>query len=117
MFCDIAGFTSFSEKIGTEMLYSILLNSSGVEFATQSESNLDKELRVNGAASIISDFCGGMVGYISISRSLLNFKAGAQHVLAGVTAGLCCIGVFLFYGSILTYLPKPVLAGFLFYIG
>jgi SulP family sulfate permease len=44
-------------------------------------------------------------------------RAGAKSRLSGITAGLFCCLVFLFGMPLLSYLPKPVLAGFLLYIG
>ena len=99
------------------VMITILLNMTGLDLATQSDVHVDRELRVNGLANILSGLCGGMIGYLSISRSMLNYKAGARSRVAGVwTAVLCCGAAFLF-APLVTYFPRPVLAGLLFFLG
>ena len=101
----------------TVVVLSILLNSTGVELETKIDCDLDRELRANGIANILSGLGGGIVGYISVSRSLLLQRSGATNRLSGITAGLFCFLIFLVGMPLLSYLPKPVLAGFLLYIG
>ena len=95
----------------------ILLNATGIELATMTDAELDRELVSAGAANVLTGFFGGMIGYISISRSLLNQKAGGISRLSGVIAALFC-GLFLLFGApLLVYLPKPILGGLLLYLG
>lgn len=95
----------------------ILLNATGLELATMKDVQLDHELRVAGMANMVVGFLGGMIGYLSVSRSLLNFKAGATHRMAGLFAAILC-GLLMFWGShVLVLLPKPVLGGVLLYLG
>ena len=96
---------------------SILLNSTGLELATARNVDLNDELRANGVANVVNGACGGMVGYLSINRCLLNQQAGANSPLAGTIAGLLCGCVLFFGSSFLTYVPKPVMGGLLLYIG
>lgn len=96
---------------------SILLNSTGLELATSRNVDLNDELRANGMANVVNGACGGMVGYLSINRCLLNQQAGATSPLAGTIAGILCAGVLFFGSSFLTYVPKPVMGGLLLYIG
>jgi SulP family sulfate permease len=99
------------------VMLSILLNSTGLELATSRSVDLDQELKADGFANLVSGLCGGMVGYLSINRCLLNQQAGARSRMAGVIAGGVC-GTVLFLGSsFLAYVPKPVLGGLLLYIG
>jgi len=99
------------------VVVTILLNAAGLELATQREVDLDRELRASGLASLVSGVGGGMVGYLSVSRSLLNARAGATSRAAGVwTATLCAI-IALFCMPLLFYFPRPVLAGLLIYLG
>lgn len=95
----------------------ILLCATGIELATQSDVDLDKELQVGGINNIVTGFCGGMIGYLSISRSLLNYQAGARRRIAGfVTVGVCLS--FLIFGvSFLSYVPKAAFGGLLLYLG
>jgi len=99
------------------VMITILLNLTGLDLATQNDVHVDRELRVNGIANIFAGLCGGMIGYLSISRSMLNYKAGATSRASGVwTAVLCCGATFLF-APLVTYVPRPVLAGLLFFLG
>jgi len=99
------------------VVLTILFNATGVELETDSNGDLDRELQANGIANMVTGLFGGMVGYLSLSRSLLNYKAGARNGLAGVVASIICAIVFFFGASFLSYLPKVVLGGLLLYIG
>lgn len=99
------------------VMVSILLNAAGLELATQREVDLDRELRANGLANLVSGLSGGMVGYLQVSRSLLNFQAGAASRAAGLWMAVLCAAVAFFFTSIVAYAPRPVLAGLLIYLG
>lgn len=95
----------------------ILLNASGLELATMTDAKLDRELEAAGAANVAAGAFGGMVGYLSISRSLLNFEAGGKSRLSGLVAAGCCAALLVWGPSALLYIPKPVLGGLLCYLG
>lgn len=99
------------------VIVTILLNAAGLELATHREVDLDRELRVNGLANLASGLGGGMVGYLSVSRSLLNYQAGAASRAAGIWTAALCAGVAFLFTSIVFYAPRPVLAGLLIYLG
>ena len=99
------------------VIITILMNSTGLDLSTQTDVDIDRELRINGIANVISGILGGMIGYVSISRSLLNFKSGASSRSAGyIAAGLCFGATFIFTPAI-AYFPRPVLAGLLIFLG
>lgn len=95
----------------------ILLNSASVEIATRSDIDLDSELKSTGLANLLAAPAGGLVGCIALSRTLLNWKAGATARLSGMAAAAVSASVLLFGTSLLTYLPKPVLGGLLLSLG
>jgi len=99
------------------VMITILLNMTGLDLATQSDVHVDKELRVNGVANIFSGLLGGMIGYLSISRSMLNYKAGAVSCIAGVWTAAIALGATFIFTPAVSYLPRPVLAGLLFFLG
>jgi SulP family sulfate permease len=99
------------------VIITIMLNATVLELATQHDANIDRELRANGLANMISGGLGGMVGYISISRSLLNFKAGATSRIAGLITSVLCAGVTFVFTPALAYFPRPVMAGLLIFLG
>ncbi len=99
------------------IIVTILLNAAGLELATQREVDLDRELQANGLASLVSGLGGGMVGYLSVSRSLLNVRAGAVSRAAGVWTAILCAATALIFMPLLFYFPRPVLAGLLIFLG
>ncbi|MEB3311575.1 MAG: SulP family inorganic anion transporter [Snowella sp.] len=95
----------------------ILLNSTGLELAMEKEVDLDKELIVAGMANLVTGGLVGMVGHLSISRTLLNYKAGGRNRLSGLVASVCALFFFFLGSSSLQFLPKFVFGGLLFYLG
>jgi SulP family sulfate permease len=96
---------------------STLLNLTGIEYATEREANLDRELSALGIANLCSAALGGYVTCISLSRTLLNYSLGATSRLSGVVVALLCAGVLTLDPGFLGYMPKFVLGGLLLYLG
>lgn len=96
---------------------STLFNTTGLEVATNRETDLGRELNVTGVANILSGLFGGYAGCISLSRSLLSVNSGATGRLAGLT--VCAISVLMLVADpvLLSYMPKFVLGGLLLYLG
>jgi SulP family sulfate permease len=99
------------------VIIAILLNATGVELATQRDSDLDSELRTNGIANLLTGCFGGIVGHLSMNRTLLNRNAGASSPVAGLIAGGLCGSVLILGSEFLPYIPKFVLGGLLLSIG
>ena len=98
-------------------LLSLLLNASALELSIEKDIDFDRELRAAGAANLFSGLSGGMVGYQTLSASMLSYRIGARSRVVGLLAGLFC-GLMLFTGSRwLTYFPKAILGGSLLYLG
>lgn len=94
----------------------VLLNVTGLELATGSEINLDRELRSNGVANVLAAGVGGMVGYSTISLPVLNARIGVTSRLTGLLT-VSFVAMSLFFGdSLLTHIPVPVMGGLLFLI-
>lgn len=98
-------------------MLTILLNSVGLELALHRRVDADRELRAAGSANLLNALLGGFPGYQTISRSLLNQRAGAGGRLSGVWAAVCSLLIVLALPGLLALLPKPVLAGLLLYLG
>jgi len=96
---------------------SVLLNTTGLEAATRSEVDLDHELKASGFSNLVSAGLGGYVGYVSISRTMINRSLGGRSALSGlVVAAVCALAIFV--GSeILSVIPRFVLGGLLFSLG
>ncbi|RZM82535.1 SulP family inorganic anion transporter [Leptolyngbya iicbica] len=95
----------------------ILLCATSIEMATDEDMDFDQELRVAGIANLVTGGLGGMVGHLSVSRSLLNREAGATHRLSGMVAAGFCAGVAIWGSGLFAFLPKAILGGLLLYLG
>jgi sulfate permease, SulP family len=90
----------------------LLLGLVVVEVEGRLDVDLDRELRLNGLANILVGLGGGMVGTLSVSRTLVNLRAGGSSRASGVIAGVLCLAVLGFGTDVLIYFPVPVLAAF-----
>jgi sulfate permease, SulP family len=95
----------------------LLLNTTGIEIATRSEANIERDLKVHGLANLLTGGLGGMVVCTSLSRSILVRTAGATSRLSGLTVAAISAGVLVADPSFLGYVPKYVLGGLLLYLG
>lgn len=95
----------------------LLLSLVSIELETGIEVDLDRELRLNGLANVVAGLCGGMVGTLSVGRTLFNYRAGARHRLSGVLAGAVCLLVLAFGTKPLGLIPVPILGGLLLQLG
>jgi SulP family sulfate permease len=95
----------------------MLLNTTGVELATDTEADLDSELQYAGINNMLVGLLGGIISFTSLSRTLLNHQAGATSRIAGLVVS-ALLTLTLFFGTpLLMYLPRPVLGGMLIYLG
>ncbi len=95
----------------------LLLSLVVIEVESRLDVDLDRELRLNGVANILVGLAGGMVGTLSVSRTLFNFRAGARGRASGVVAGALCLALLGFGTDVLIYFPIPVLGGLLVHQG
>jgi SulP family sulfate permease len=95
----------------------ILMNSTAIGAATGEDIDLNREMRAAGIANIASGMLGGMVGYQSFNRSMLNARAGATSRLAGVIAALACLFVLAVSPDLVALFPVPVLVGLQLFMG
>lgn len=95
----------------------LLLNASGLELATRSDLDINRELRAAGIANVLSGALGGAAGFHGLSASLLGARMGANSRLIGISAGLMCAVVLFAGSSLLGYMPKAILGGLLFTMG
>ncbi|MYM68331.1 cyclic nucleotide-binding domain-containing protein [Pseudoduganella sp. FT55W] len=94
----------------------ILLNATGAGLACQQDPNLDREMRAAGAANVLGGLCGGIVGYQSLSRTMLNRRAGASDRSSGIAAAVGCLLVVVLAPGLIGWMPKSVLVGLQLYI-
>jgi SulP family sulfate permease len=109
-----------SANIGIVLVLSVigfLLNASALELTNRQDIELNHELKSVGVANIVSGLLGGLVGYHMLGDTALNYRVGARGRLPGILTGLVCAGTFLLGSSLLAYLPRQILGGFLFFLG
>ena len=95
----------------------LLLNTSAVELAIHREANLDRELNSHGIANLLIAALGGYIGVTSVSRTVVNYLAGATSRLSAITVAVVSAAVVVANPNFLGYVPKCVLGGLLFYLG
>jgi len=95
----------------------VVLNASGLEAVWKTNSDLDREFRVNGLANMLSGLLGGVAGNLSLNRSLLNGECGAVSRLSGAVPGVVCLALLAVGGDLLALTPTPALAGLLCFLG
>jgi SulP family sulfate permease len=95
----------------------ILMNSTAIGAATGEDIDLNREMRAAGIANIASGMLGGMVGYQSFNRSMLNARAGATSRMAGVFASLACLLALAVSPDFVALFPVPVLVGLQLFMG
>lgn len=96
---------------------SLLLSDTSLEVAWDERADINRDLRALGLANLLASVAGGLVGGISISRSVLNRVAGAVTRGSGVVkAGLCALAM-AWGGPVIALVPRPLLAGMLVYLG
>lgn len=95
----------------------ILLNAASVELTTRCDVELDRELITTGIANAIAAPFGALTGCTALSRTILNFKAGATSRVSGMASAVFCAVLLLIAAPALSMFPRPVLGGLLFYLG
>ena len=95
----------------------ILMNSTAIGAATGEEVDLNREMRAAGLANLASGLLGGMVGYQSFNRSMLNARVGATSRMAGVFASLACLVALAASPDLVALFPVPVLVGLQLFMG
>jgi len=95
----------------------LLLSMVAIEVETRQDLDLDREMRLDGLANILVGLAAGMVGTVSVSRTLFNYRSGARERTSGMLAGAICLASFGFGTSVLGFIPLPVLGALLIQIG
>ena len=98
-------------------IVAFLLNLSGLEVASNSEFDFNKELKVVGIANIVGGTLGGGVNFPALSASLLGKQMKIHSRWIGYIS-YSLIFIFLIVGPVvLEYVPKPILGALLLGMG
>src|SRR5215470_6207561 len=84
----------------------MLLNTTGVELATQRDADLDRELKSHGLANLLAATFGGCISVTSVSRTTVNYLAGTTNRLPAVTVPQILAAMIWADPSFLGYVPK-----------
>ena len=95
----------------------LLLSMVAIEVETHRDLDLDREMRLNGLVNLLVGLAAGMVGTVSVSRTLFNYRTGARDRTSGMLAGAICLASFAFGSRVLSAIPVPILGALLIQIG
>ncbi|HKX25087.1 MAG TPA: SulP family inorganic anion transporter [Actinomycetota bacterium] len=95
----------------------LLLNVSGIELASSRDLDLNRELRAAGAANVVLGLGGGMIGFHTLSLSLLADRVGARNRLPGLVAAAVVLVALVVGASVVTVVPTPVIGGVVVFLG
>jgi SulP family sulfate permease len=84
--------------------------------ATYTRQPLDynRQCLAEGVGNVVGGFFRALPGSGSLTRSAINYQAGAITRASGVYSGIIVAIVVLLLGPYARFIPKPVLAGLLF---
>lgn len=87
------------------------------EFSQKARDHMhaDQELIGQGFANVFSGLFRGIPVGGSLSRTAVNYDAGARTPWAGIYASCAVITVMVFFSSVLSHLPTAVLAAILIF--
>lgn len=96
---------------------SVLLNTSGVELATQREADLDRELRVQGAANLAGGLFGGFVCVGTINATLLSYRAAGVSRIPAFVVTFASLAILFGGATIVEAVPRFVFGALVFTTG
>ncbi len=80
---------------------------------TRQELDYNRQCLAEGVGNLVGGFFRCLPGSGSLSRSAINFQAGAATRMSGVIAAGAVAGALLLFGPLTPYIPKAALAGLL----
>jgi SulP family sulfate permease len=95
----------------------LLFSASGIELIAAHDLNLNHELKVAGAASLVSGIGGGVGGFPILGETTMAHHLGGNSRLVGWTITAMCLAMLLGGGGILSFLPKMIVVGVPFLLG
>jgi sulfate permease, SulP family len=109
----LGGLTKGALAIAFIGLIEALSIAKAIANETKQKLDYNRQILAEGLANLTGGFFQSLPGSGSLSRSAINYQAGAATRFSGIiTAAVVAVAVLLF-ASLLTYIPKPALAGLL----
>ena len=94
-----------------------LLTSVVADNITKTHHNSNRELIGQGIGNMVSGLFCGIAGAGATMRTVVNVKSGGRTQLSGMIHSLLLLSILLGLGSLVKYVPLPVLAGILITVG
>jgi len=76
----------------------------------------NQEIVGQGLSNFVGGFFQSYAGSGSFTRSGVNAEAGAQTPLSAIAASLFLAAILLIFGSYITLIPEPAMAGLILYV-
>jgi MFS superfamily sulfate permease-like transporter len=102
---DIAGFTTETGALAT---------AKSIAVHTRQRLDYNRQCIAEGLGNLIGGFFQSLPGSGSLTRSAINYQAGAITRMSGIYTSLIVGVVVLVLGPYARFIPKPALAGLLF---
>lgn len=109
-FIDLSGSAVAIAVLG---LLEALAIAKAIAHKSGQELDYNRQIMAEGVGNLVGGFFQAMPGAGSLSRTAINYQAGAVSRFAGVFAALVVALVVLALGPLTGYIPKAALAGLL----
>jgi sulfate permease, SulP family len=84
-----------------------------IAYQTQQNIDYNRQIMAEGLANLAGGFFQSLPGSGSLSRSAINFQAGAKTRFSGIVSAATVAAALLLFAPLLRYVPQPALAGLL----
>jgi sulfate permease, SulP family len=84
-----------------------------IAYQTQQKIDYNRQIMAEGLANLAGGFFQSLPGSGSLSRSAINFQAGAKTRFSGIVSATTVAAALLLFAPLLRYVPQPALAGLL----
>ncbi|MEE6179841.1 SulP family inorganic anion transporter [Mycobacterium sp. 050134] len=84
-----------------------------IAYQTQQEIDYNRQIMAEGLANLAGGFFQCLPGSGSLSRSAINFQAGARTRFSGIVSAATVAAALLLFAPLLRYVPQGALAGLL----
>ncbi len=105
--------SSSALAIGILGLLEALAIAKAIAYKTRQELDYNRQCLAEGLGNLVAAFFRCMPGSGSLTRSAINYQAGAASKLSGVLTAVFVAGLVLLLGPLTRYIPKAALAGLL----
>jgi sulfate permease, SulP family len=95
----------------------LLLYISGLETATRTDVDMNRELGATGWANLAAGLVGSPPGYMYLADTVITSRLVGMRRGPAIVAPLVMVVVVVFAGSVLEMLPQFVIGGMLLFVG